>query len=174
MRRPLATLVLVLLVSAACPPRCGAAAGAPVDSLAPSAWAASGRATLFALRLKPGQDLRLALADFAKARKLHAASIVSCAGSLARVALRYANQPGATIREGHFEIVSLTGTLSAASMHVHASVSDSTGATIGGHLMDGSRIYTTAEIVLAEMPGVEFAREVDSTYGYRELAPRHR
>ena len=35
-------------------------------------------------------------------------------------------------------------------------------------------IYTTAEIVLGEMDEVAFAREPDSTYGYRELVPRPR
>lgn len=40
--------------------------------------------------------------------------------------------------------------------------------------MSGSVGYTTAEIVLAELPGVEFSREPDSTYGYRELVPRKR
>jgi predicted DNA-binding protein with PD1-like motif len=51
-------------------------------------------------------------------------------------------------------------------------VSDSTGRTIGGHLLDGCRVYTTAEIVLGELPALAFTREIDPTFGYRELAVR--
>ena len=45
-------------------------------------------------------------------------------------------------------------------------VADSTGRTIGGHLLDGCRVYTTAEIVLGELPQLEFRREADATFGY--------
>ena len=137
-------------------------------------WAASRTTRYFALRLRPGEDLLASLKRFAKDRGLQAAFVASCAGSAMRTSVRYANQPVASVREGHFEIVSLTGTLSADGAHVHAAFADSTGATYGGHLMDGTRIYTTAEIVLGELEGVSFAREPDSTYGYRELVPRPR
>ncbi len=154
-----------------------ATAAAPARTAAPAAdvpWAGSTHARWFALRLRPGQDLRLELQRFAKARGLRAGFVASCAGSLTRASIRYANQPQASVRDGHFEIVSLTGTIAAESMHLHASLSDSTGATFGGHLVDGSLVYTTAEIVVGELDGVEFAREPDSTFGYRELAPRRR
>lgn len=69
-----------------------------------------------------------------------------------------------------FEIVSLVGTLSAsAGMHLHASIADSTGATIGGHLTEGNLIYTTAEIVIGEITNTKFSRKIDSTFGYKEL-----
>ena len=48
-------------------------------------------------------------------------------------------------------------------------MSDSTGRTLGGHLLDGCRVYTTAEIVLAELPALVFSRETDATFGYKEL-----
>lgn len=128
----------------------------------------------YALRLRPGMDLRQELLRFARQQHLQAGFIVSCAGSLTRSSLRYANQPEASVREGHFEIVSLSGTLSAQGAHLHASLADSTGATFGGHLMDGSRIYTTAEIVVGELTRARFDRSVDSTYGYRELDVKRR
>lgn len=128
----------------------------------------------YALRLRPGQDLRQELLRFARHHRLQAGFIVSCAGSLTRSALRYANQPGTTVRDGHFEIVSLSGTLSATGAHLHASLADSTGATFGGHLMDGARVYTTAEIVVGELERARFDRTVDSTYGYRELDVQRR
>lgn len=142
-----------------------------------TAWSARtfpSSARFFALRLRPGQDLRQELLRFARQQRLRAGFIVSCAGSLTRSALRYANQPAASVREGHFEIVSLSGTLSAEGSHLHASLADSTGAAFGGHLMDGSRVYTTAEIVIGELDRAHFDRTVDPTYGYRELEVRRR
>lgn len=131
-------------------------------------------AHFYALRLHPGQDLRAELVRFARRRKLRAAFVASCAGSCTRTSLRYANQPAASAREGHFEIVSLTGTLADNGSHLHASFADSTGATFGGHLMDGSTVYTTAEIVIGDLDRAAFAREMDPTYGWRELAVKRR
>ena len=54
---------------------------------------------------------------------------------------------------GKFEIVSLTGTLSAGgSHHLHVAIADSTGAVFGGHLLAGCVVRTTAEIVLVRRP----------------------
>lgn len=131
-------------------------------------------AEFFALRLRPGQDLRVELGRFARAKHLRAAWIATCAGSCTRTSVRYANQEGTSVREGHFEIVSLTGTLAENGMHVHAAFADSTGATFGGHLMDGTIVYTTAEIVIGGLVQAEFAREVDPAYGWRELVVKPR
>ncbi len=122
-----------------------------------------------AFRLRPGQDLKQELAAFAKTHDLSAAWIATCVGSLTTYHLRFANQDEGFSESGHFEIVSLTGTLTADGMHVHMSVSDSTGRTIGGHLLDGNLVYTTAEIVIGASDDFAFQREVDSTFGYREL-----
>jgi predicted DNA-binding protein with PD1-like motif len=132
----------------------------------------SGR--FYALRLKPHQDLKQQLIAFAKVEKLKAASIVSCVGSLEQFNLRYANQENGVLKQGHFEIVSLTGTFSDTASHLHLAVSDSTGQTTGGHLLDQNFIYTTAEIVIVELTNLEFKREVDSTYGYQELSTQKR
>jgi predicted DNA-binding protein with PD1-like motif len=124
----------------------------------------------YALRLRPGDDLRQQLVAFSQAHNIEAGAMMTCVGSLTNVTLRLANQEGPTHYHGHFEIVSLVGTLSAAGgAHLHLSVSDSTGRTIGGHLLDGCRIYTTAEIVLSELPALSFTRETDPTFGYKEL-----
>jgi predicted DNA-binding protein with PD1-like motif len=122
-----------------------------------------------ALRLKPGDDLRQSLTAFAKEHNMRAGAMVTCVGSLTVATLRLANQEGPSVYRGHFEIVSLVGTLSVNGSHLHLAVSDSTGRTIGGHLLDGCRVYTTAEIVLSELAGLEFRREPDPTFGYQEL-----
>jgi predicted DNA-binding protein with PD1-like motif len=126
----------------------------------------------YALRLKPGDDLRQELQAFVQTHKLAAGTMVTCVGSLTVATLRLANQEGPTVYKGHFEIVSLVGTLSTNGSHLHLAVSDSTGRTIGGHLLDGCRVYTTAEIVLGELQGLDFRRETDATFGYKELVVR--
>jgi predicted DNA-binding protein with PD1-like motif len=131
-------------------------------------------AQFYALRLEPGQDLRQELAQFAKTQKLRAGFIASCSGSVACAAVRYANQNSTAIQQGHYEIVSLSGTIEADAMHLHAAFSDSTGATFGGHLENGTVIFTTAEIVVGELSQLAFTRENDTTTGFRELMVRKR
>ena len=134
----------------------------------------SSSAEYYVLRLRPGQDLKEALAAFAKTRGLRAGFLASAVGSLTDVHLRYANRDAGTRLSGHFEMLSLSGTLTQDGMHVHLSVADSTGRTYGGHLLDGNLVYTTAELVIGEATGLTFGREVDSTYGYRELTVKRR
>ncbi|WP_041258264.1 PPC domain-containing DNA-binding protein [Fibrella aestuarina] len=125
--------------------------------------------TTLSIRLRPGQDLKTELDKLVAQHRIEAGLVLTCVGSLTDVSLRLANQEGATAYHGHFEIVSLVGTLSTNGSHLHLAVSDSTGRTTGGHLMAGNIIYTTAEIVLGILPGVRYVREPDPTFGYREL-----
>jgi uncharacterized protein len=123
----------------------------------------------FALRLRPGQDLLKELRAFVESEKIEAGCIATCVGSLTQVTLRYANQKVPTVLRGHFEIVSLVGTLELGGGHLHLSVSDDKGRTFGGHLLEGNLIYTTAEFVVLELPQLTFTRETDPTFGYKEL-----
>jgi predicted DNA-binding protein with PD1-like motif len=102
----------------------------------------------YALRLKPGEYLKESIEKFVKDNTIKAGWMVTCAGSLTDYVIRPANQSDSLTGSGHFEIVSLTGTLSPDGLHLHISLSDSTGKTIGGHLMNGCKIYTTAEIIM--------------------------
>ena len=122
-----------------------------------------------ALRLKPGQDLLLELEKVVQERGIEAACVLTCVGSLTRAVLRFANQGQSTELTGHFEIVSLTGLLSRHGSHFHIAISDGEGKTIGAHLMEGSRVYTTAEIVLGVFPEYSFLRTFDPETGYPEL-----
>ncbi len=130
--------------------------------------------TVYAIRLHPGQDLKRELDAFAKAQRLQAGFIVTCVGSLSKVALRPADQQVPLLRDQKFEIVSLVGTLSPDGSHLHISLSDSTGITIGGHLLEGNEVYTTAEIVIGEAEHLQFGREIDPVTTYKELTVRKR
>ncbi|MBD2092802.1 DUF296 domain-containing protein [Microcoleus sp. FACHB-1515] len=123
-----------------------------------------------ALRLKPQQDLKTNLDDFVRKQQIEAACILTCVGSLSEANLRYANQPEGTAQIGQFEIVSLTGVMSMHGSHYHIAIADSTGHTLGGHLLKGCLIYTTAEIIVGILPQYRFRREFDSASGFRELA----
>ena len=122
-----------------------------------------------ALRLRPNQDLKAELDDFAKKHGLEAACVLTCVGSLCQAVLRLADQHDVTEYVRKFEIVSLTGTLSQRDSHYHISLSDGEGQLIGGHLWEGCLIYTTAEIVIGLLQDVRFVREFDAESGYDEL-----
>jgi len=122
-----------------------------------------------AFRLKPGEDLRQSINHYVQQNKIRAGWIGTCVGSLTKYQLRFANQPESSIGFGHFEIVSLSGTVSDNGSHLHMSISDSTGRTIGGHLQDGNIVYTTAEIVILSTDEFEFTREKDGTTAWEEL-----
>jgi uncharacterized protein len=121
------------------------------------------------IRLKPGEDLKKSIQDFINVRKIKAAWMLTCAGSLTQYKIRFANQSEATTGSGHFEIVGLTGTLSENGSHLHIAISDSTGKTIGGHLTEGNLVYTTAEIVIQESSDYNFKRAKDGTTAWEEL-----
>lgn len=124
---------------------------------------------IHAFRLKPGADLRQSIQTYVIEHNIQAGYIITCVGSLTQAHLRYANQPNGTQLKGFFEIVSLVGTVSINGNHLHLSMSDSTGKTIGGHLLEDNLVYTTAEIVIGESKNLVFTREKDRTTPWEEL-----
>ena len=126
-------------------------------------------ARYFAVRLLPGADLRRSIEEFARANDIRAGAVVTCVGSVSTAVLRMADRTDLTRLGGPREIVSLVGTVGAGGCHLHLSVSDERGVTVGGHLAEGTVVRTTAEIVLADLGDLSFERVQDSRTGYREL-----
>jgi uncharacterized protein len=122
-----------------------------------------------AFRLKPGQDLKKEILQYVKEKQIKAGWVSTCVGSLTNYNIRFANQPEGNSGAGHFEIVSLTGTVSVNGSHIHISISDSTGKTIGGHLLDSNIVYTTAEIVILSSDDFIFKRAKDGSTEWEEL-----
>jgi uncharacterized protein len=116
--------------------------------------------------------LRQQLESFVKDKRIRAGFIITAVGSLRQATIRLADQSSSTRFDGKFEILSLAGTLGQDGMHLHISLSDSTGKTIGGHLVPGCLIYTTAEIVIADADGLTFSREKDTETTFEELRIR--
>lgn len=122
-----------------------------------------------AFRLIPGQDLISGIRHVYTKSGTSAMSVVSCVGSVTRVCIRHANKDTPTLYEGHFEITALSGIVDDSGEHVHISIADGDGRTFGGHLMPGSAVYTTAEMVVALLDEVRFARAPCARSGYDEL-----
>jgi len=127
---------------------------------------------LVTVRFAPSVDPLLALNELASEQKWDAAAVVSSVGSLTRASIRCANQESATKLSGHFEIIAMTGTVSRLGSHLHISIADSLGEMTGGHLMEGSSVYTTLELMLAVLPDSRYTREFDEASGYHELTVR--
>jgi uncharacterized protein len=122
-----------------------------------------------ARRLHPGDDPKAVLDALAVAEAWEAAAVLTCAGSLTRAVVRFANQEQPVTLTGHFEILSLTGVFSRHGGHYHIAIADGEGRTYGAHLMDGSAVYTTAEILVGILDDVRFLRTFDPATGYEEL-----
>ena len=123
----------------------------------------------YTFRLSPGQDLFDSIQAFAMKKHVQAGCILSGVGSLRHATLRLADREYNSEYEGPFEIVSITGTVSVHGSHLHISISDGDGKTIGGHFESGCKIYTTAEIVIAVFEDVIYKRELAEDSGYEEL-----
>lgn len=121
------------------------------------------------LRLKPGQDVMKEITSYVQINKIEAFSVLSAVGSLTEAHIRFANKKEATKISGPFEIVSFSGTGGLAGSHLHLSISDEEGRTLGGHLVEGNKVYTTFELVLGVYPDLIFKRTLDPTFGYNEL-----
>lgn len=127
-----------------------------------------------ALRLTPGTDLKAELQRLTEQHALRAGCVLTCVGSLSRARLRMPSAAGeAEVFETFvepMEIVSLSGTLSQEGLHVHISLARRDASCIGGHVVQGCIVSTTAELVIGDLAGIEFRRPADPATGYNELS----
>jgi len=151
----------------------------------------SGPMQAHCIRLKPDDDLVTSLLDAARdamaaSNNSRSAFVLSAVGSVKMLTVRTASAPllhdggKAEAKKGgaahdtltfeeNLEVTSLVGTFSCdGAKHLHVSVSDASGKSFGGHLLEG-KVFSTLEIVLGTIAGVVFEREVDPKTGYREL-----
>lgn len=103
---------------------------------------------------------------------LKAGYVITCVGSLQKAHLRLAGAVAYSTWNTKMEIVSLVGTLFRGGCHLHISLADGQGNMVGGHVVDGCIVYTTAEVIVGEANGLEFYREEDPKTGHRELCVR--
>ncbi|WP_070966969.1 PPC domain-containing DNA-binding protein [Vibrio sonorensis] len=125
--------------------------------------------TPIAIRLHRGSDLKQSIKKLVDDNRVKAGTILSCVGSLSSINLRLAGASQTLFLHSSFEIVSVVGTLTPDHQHIHISVADGEGKVIGGHLLDGAVIDTTAELIIAKLDQLHFSREIDSQTGFTEL-----
>lgn len=131
-----------------------------------------GRIRAIAKRFQAGTDFKAALEEMVQDEKIEAGVLLSVVGSLTKATLRTPSGAIKVLTEP-LEIVSGTGTVGSAGMHVHISVSDGEGATSGGHLLGGCIVRTTLELVVQDLSSeMIFDRVLDEDTGYRELVVR--
>ncbi|MBW3698295.1 DNA-binding protein [Vibrio sp. T187] len=126
--------------------------------------------TPIAIRLTKGQDLKVELQRLVDQYDVKAGTIASCAGCVQKLNIRLANADFTKFIEAPFEIVSLMGTLTASHQHVHIAVADEQGSVLGGHLLEGTIVSHTAELIIHRYDDMEFTREHDDSTGFTELS----
>jgi predicted DNA-binding protein with PD1-like motif len=118
-------------------------------------------------RLLEDEDLAESVRKQAETNGIRAGCFI-LVGSLKHAALGY-------YREGKYETIHLKGPLEIASctgnvavdekgevvIHAHVVVSNAKGEAFGGHLMKGSQVGATAELVMIEAVGVEIQKVFD-------------
>jgi len=118
-----------------------------------------------------GGDLLGEITDFCKARGITLGR-VEALGALKKAALGYYNQDTRKYEtlqfDRHLEITNLVGNVSLKDsqpiVHAHVTLSDDTGAAIGGHLVAGCEIFA-CEFVVQAFEGPQLNRGFDEQTG---------
>lgn len=113
-----------------------------------------------------------------RGQNCHAAFVLSGIGSLADAHLRFAGSATTQRQSGDTEILSLSSTVAfdgrRSSSHLHMVLATASGSVVGGHVASACIVRTTAEVLLALLPGWDFSRAPDVITGYDELVIRTR
>lgn len=141
-------------------------------------------------RFAPGTELLGGIARLVEQAGITGGVILGGAASLESVRLRNVQTPPVSWPitdanrvyldlEGPLEMLSIAGNISRredGGLHLHAHVVVSTGAgtpgaCYGGHLVEGARVLSTAEVAIAEVTGVSLMRRMDPETRTLELYP---
>lgn len=123
----------------------------------------------FAIRLKEGDDIKLTLEKLCKENNFDTVVVLSSAGSIKHLSIRLAMAKGTMDIEKDYEILILNGTVSKGKSHLHICVSDELGDCYGGHLLVGTIINTTCELVLGILEEYESIRDFDKNTSFGEI-----
>ncbi|MBI5172236.1 MAG: DNA-binding protein [Candidatus Melainabacteria bacterium] len=135
----------------------------------------SDSAKTLVLRLKPGEEIFQAIEALLADEQVQAGVITSLVGSLKTAHLRFADAPEGTMLSGPFEIISCTGVVALSGSHIHIGIADGAGQCRGGHLLPGSLVYTTVELVVQNLSQEWcFERKPCPLSGYEELAAKRK
>ena len=148
--------------------------------------AVGGLSRVLAIRLKPGTDVLLGLEEACKANGINNGVILSAIGSLKDPHFCDVVELPTKAGYGYGETLHLTGPieLSNASgiichddegntnLHVHMTLTDRHGNAHGGHLVEGTKVLLTTDVVIAEINGIVMGRKFDNELEVPLFAPR--
>lgn len=142
---------------------------------------------ILAIRLRPGNDLLKGLEEVCKEKQIKNGVILSAIGSLDGA--YFCNPIEITEKKagyGYGEILQLSGPIELVnasgmichnkneeiSLHIHISLSDRYGNAHGGHLVEGTKVLLTVDMVIAELEGLVMGREFDKELEVPIFSPR--
>ena len=121
------------------------------------------------LNLAPGSDLRLSLEDLARREGIDG-FVLGVVGNLTRAAFQCPGQSEPTVLEGDLEVITLNGTLSPDSVHLHLSLSDGACQVWGGHLEPGTIVQKGADVLIGVLEQNKPAATTTATAPRLEIA----
>lgn len=139
-----------------------------------------------ALRLRPGTDVLLGLEEACKRAGINNGVILSAIGSLDSPCFCDPVELPTNAGYGYGETLHLTGPIELAgasgiichddegntNLHVHMTVTDRHGNAHGGHLVEGTKVLLTVDVIIAEIEGVVMGRKFDPELEVPLFAPR--
>ena len=141
---------------------------------------------IIALRLTPGTDVLLGLTEACKRAGINNGVILSGIGSLNGVAYCNPVELPTKAGYGYGETLHLTGPIELTNasgiichddegntnLHVHMTVTDRHGNAHGGHLVEGTKVLLTVDVIIGEISGVIMGRKFDNELEVPLFAPR--
>ena len=141
---------------------------------------------VIAVRLKPGTDVLLGLQEACERNGINNGVILSAIGSLQDPHFCNPVELPTKAGYGYGETLHLTGPIELTSasgiichddegntnLHVHMTVTDRHGNAHGGHLVEGTKVLLTVDVILAEIEGLVMGRAFDEEREVPLFAPR--
>ena len=148
--------------------------------------AVGGLSRVLAIRLKPGTDVLLGLEEACKANGINNGVILSAIGSLDSPHFCDVVEVPTKAGYGYGEVLHLTGPIELTNasgiichddegntnLHVHMTLTDRHGNAHGGHLVEGTKVLLTTDVVIAEINGIVMGRKFDNELEVPLFAPR--
>ena len=136
-------------------------------------------------RILMGTDIIEGIEAICEENGIESATIVSCIGSFqkssfvylvpdefSKIKVRFSE---VIEKEGPLEFIQGSGVVckrdGGYETHLHGSMSDQWGGVSGGHLMKGGNIVITADVVLAEIQGIQHIRQFDEETSHVQFYP---
>lgn len=137
-----------------------------------------GVAEIICVRLDEGEDVQQSLEALAAELHISAGAVLSGAATLKRACLHMVTTTGYPSKQaylnltGAIEVASINGIIAGGQPHLHATITDSSGAAFGGHLEPGCIVLYLAELVVVKFEGPNLTRVKHPQTGIAQLKPQ--